>query len=183
MQIAFKIITYPTASLGLFTNIIVLIVILRKENNDLFKQFKQYSYLYLNSIFCIIIMIIELLSWMNECFYPFQVFCPEIRKLVPIQFFKIIFKECLITLLRFMCSFTYIAFALNRIGLIGKDHGKLVTFFSQLGIKVFIGVTLFISSSLSWIKGFKYQVNYFFPFFNYPMSTEMVDISTIHLES
>jgi hypothetical protein len=178
IQTAFKIMLYPTAFLGLITNIIVVLVILKKENNDLFKQYKQYSYLYLNSIFCIIIMVIELFSWMTECFYPFEVFCPEIRKLVPIQFFKIIFKECLITLLRFMCSFTYVAFSLNRIGLIGKDHGKLVTFFSELGIKVFIGVTLLIGSSLSWIKGFKYKVNYFFPFVNYPMSTEL-DISMI----
>ena len=178
IQTAFKIMLYPTAFLGLITNIIVVVVILKKENTDLFKQFKQYSYLYLNSIFCIIIMVIELLSWMTECFYPFEVFCLEIRKLVPIQFFKIIFKECFITMLRFMCSFTYIAFALNRIGLIGKDHGKLVTFFSEIGIKVFIGVSLFISCSLSWIKGFKYEVNYFFPFLNYPMSTEK-DISII----
>ena len=178
IQTAFKIMLYPTAILGLITNIFVVVVILKKENNYLFKEFKQYSYLHLNSIFCIIIMVIELLSWMTECFYPFELFCPEIRKLVPIQFFKIIFKECLITMLRFMCSFTYVAFSLNRISLIGKDHGKLVTFFSELGIKVFIGVTLFISSSLSWIKGFKYEVNYFFPFLNYPMSTEM-DISII----
>ena len=178
MQTAFKIMLYPTDFLGLITNIIVIFVIIKKENTDLFKEFKQYSYLYLNSIFCIIIMVIELLSWITECFYPFEVFCPEIRKLVPIQFFKIIFKECLITLLRFMCSFTYIAFALNRISLIGKDHGKLVTFFSKLAIKIFIGVALLISCSLSWIKGFKYQVNYFFPYLNYPMSTEM-DISLV----
>ena len=182
MQTAFKIMLYPTAFLGLITNIIVVVVILKKENNDLFKAIKHYSYLYLNSIFCIIIMVIELLSWMTECFYPFEVFCPEIRKLVPIQFFKIIFKECLITLLRFMCSFSYVAFALNRIGLIGKDHGKLVTFFSEIGIKVFIGVAIIFSCSLSWIKGFKYEVNYFNPHLNYPMSTEK-DISILDANS
>ena len=182
IQTAFKIMLYPTAFLGLITNIIVVIVIVKKENADLFKKYKQYSYLYLNSIFCIIIMVIELLSWMTECFYPVEVFCPEIRKLVPIQFFKIIFKECFISMLRLMCSFTYFAFALNRISLIGIYHGKLVTFFSQLGIKVFIGVTILISSSLSWIKGFKYEVNYFFPFLNYPMSTEM-DITIINSNS
>ena len=85
-------------------------------------------------------------------------------------------------MLRLMCSFTYFAFALNRISLIGIYHGKLVTYFSELGIKVFIGITIFISSSLSWIKGFKYEVNYFFPFLNYPMSTEM-DITIINSNS
>ena len=173
LETTFKILLYATAFLGLFTNIIVVVVILKKDNNDLFKGLKQYSYLFLNSICCIIILVIEILSWMTECFYPFEVFCPEIRKLVAIQFFKIIFKECLVTVLKFMCNFTYVAFALNRISLIGKDHGKLVTFFSELEIKKYIGITFFISASLSWIKGFKYEINYFYPYLNYPISSEI----------
>ena len=118
------------------------------------------------------ISLIELLSWMTECFYPFEVFCPEIRKLVAIQFFKIIFTECFVTLFRFMCNFTYVAFALNRISLIGKDHGKLVTFMSKIGIKWYIGATLFISSVFSWIKGFKYEVNYIYPDPYFPLPIE-----------
>ena len=172
LQTVFKISLYPISFLGLVTNFIVVFVILKKENSDLFKEFKQYTYLYLNSIFCIVISLIELISWMTECFYPFEVFCPEIHKLVAIQFFKIIFKECFVTLLRFMLSFTYFAFALNRIGLIGKDHGKLVTFISEVGIKKYIGVSLLISSSLSWIKYFKYEVNYFVSYMSFPISNE-----------
>ena len=126
-------------------------------------------------MFCIVISVIELLSWMTECFYPFEAFCPEIRKLVPIQFFKIIFKECLVTMLRFMCNFTYVGFALNRIGLIGNGHGKIVTFISDynLGIKKYIGFSLLISVSLSWIKGFKYEINYFYPYLSFPISNEI----------
>ena len=178
LEIAYKVLLYPTAFIGLFTNIIVVVVILKKDNNDLFKGIKQYSYLYLNSICCIIISLIEILSWMTECFYPFEMFCPEIRKLVAIQFFKIIFKECLVTVLRFMCSFTYVAFALNRISLIGKDHGKLVTFFSELGVHKYIVISLFISISLSWIKGFKYEINYFYSYLNYPISNEIYIFET-----
>jgi hypothetical protein len=109
---------------------------------------------------------------MTECFYPFELFCPEIRKLIAIQFFKIIFTECFVTLFRFMCNFTYFAFALNRISLIGKDHGKLVTFMSKIGIKWYIGATLFISSVFSWIKGFKYEVNYIYPDPYFPIPIE-----------
>ena len=168
LQIAFKVLLYPTAFLGLITNIIVVVVILIKENRELFTEYKQYSYLCLNSIFCIMISVIEILSWMNQCFYPFEVFCPEIRKLVAIQFFKIIFKECLGTMFRFMCNFTYVAFALNRISLIGNEHGKLLTFFSKLGIKKYIGITVFISALLSWINYFTYKVNYFDPRMKFP---------------
>ena len=162
LRIAFKILIYPTAFLGIITNVIIVAVIQLKENSDLFKEFKHFSYLCLNSVFCIMILVIEILSWMNECFYPYEVFCPEIRKLVAIQFFKIIFKECLVTVFKFMCNFTYVAFALNRISLIGKDHGKIVTFFSELGIKKYIGLSLLISTSLSWVTYFKYYVNYIY---------------------
>ena len=173
IQIAFKISLYPISLFGLITNFIVVLVILKKENSDLFKEFKQYNYLYLNSIFCMLISLIELLSWMTECFYPFEVFCPEIRKLIGIQFFKIIFRECFVTLFRFMCNFTYIAFALNRISLIGKDHGKLVTFMSEVGIKKYIGVTFLISLLLSWMKYFQYEVNYFYPNLDFPMFNQV----------
>ena len=173
IQIAFKISIYPVSLFGLISNFIVVLVILNKGNTDLFKECKQYNYLYMNSIFCMMISVIELLSWMTECFYPFEVFCPETRKLVAIQFFKIIFQECLVTVFRFMCNFTYIAFSLNRISLLGKDHGKIVTFMSEVGIKKYIGVTFIISSFLSWIKGFKYEVNYLYPNSNFPMSNEL----------
>ena len=169
LQTALKISLYPVSLLGLITNFMVVLVILIKHNNDLFKDYKQYNYLYINSIFCMMISVIELLSWMTECFYPFEVFCPEIRKLVAIQFFKIIFKECFVTVFRFMCNFTYIAFALNRISLIGKDHGKIVTFMSEVGIKKYIGVTFFISLLLSWMKYFQYEVNYYDPNLNFPL--------------
>ena len=68
-----------------------------------------------------------------------------------------------------MCNFTYIAFALNRIALIGKDHSKIVKFISKLDIRIYIIVTFLISSSLSWIKFFKYNVNYSEPHLNYPI--------------
>ena len=183
IQIAFKISLYPIALFGVITNFIVVLVILTKENTDLFKGFKQYTYLWLNSLFCMIIFVIELLSWMTECFYPFEVFCPEIRKIVAIQFFKIIFKECFVTMLRFMCNFTYVAFALNRISLIGREHGKIVTFMSELGVKKYIGISIFISCLFSWIKGFKYKANYLYSQLNYPMSVEMSIIEAGPLSS
>jgi len=118
VQIVFKISKYLMSLTGIVTNLLVILVIWNKNNTDLFKQFRQYSYLWLNSLFNIFILVIEILSWMTECFYPFEVFCPEIRKLIFIQYIKIIFVECLVTAFRFMSNFTYVAFALNRISLL-----------------------------------------------------------------
>ena len=147
---------YPISILGIISNLIIIISILKKKN------MKENKHLILISIFSIVILLIYLLSWMNECFYPYDLFCPEMRKLVGIQFFKIIFKECLFSTLRFMSSFTYIAFTLNRIG-----------FISKLSIKKYIAVAFFISCIFSWIKVLKYQVNYFeYSEGEFPISTD-----------
>ena len=173
LQPAVKLGQYIFALIGIATNVLVVIIVTHKNNKETFKDLKHYSYLYLNSLFNLIILFIRLLSWINECFYPFEVFCPEFRKVVFIQFFKIIFKEVMVTLLKFMCNFTYVAFSLNRIALIGKEHSKIVNFISEVNIKVYIAVSFLISSSLSWIKYFKYQVNYFESHLNYPISNEL----------
>ena len=178
-EIGFKISSYVVSLLGIITNLIVVITIIHKSNNDLFKEFKQYIYLYYNSIFSILILSIQLLSWMSECFYPYEVFCPEIRKLVFIQLFKMVFKECFITAFRFMCNFSYVAFSLNRISLIGKDHGKLVQFISQVGVKTYLTVCFIMSCGFSVVKYFKYEINYDQPETSYPISNEH-DLSSIH---
>ena len=95
LQTAFKIGQYLLALFGIATNLLVVIIILHKKNKETFKDLNHYSYLWLNSVFNLLILIITIISWISECFYPFQVFCPEIHKAVFNQFFKIIFKETL----------------------------------------------------------------------------------------
>ena len=143
--------------------------LLNKNNADLFSGLKQYSYLCYNSIFGLIILTINILSWTTECFYPFEVFCPEIRTYYFFQYFKIIFKSILVSSLNFMCSFTYIAFAFNRINLIDKE----AKFLTKIGIKKYIGITLFISLVLCGMKFFKYTANPGIPYASYPLPNEL----------
>jgi len=71
-----------------------------------------------------------------------------------------------------MCNFAYIAFSFNRISLLGKDHGRIVTFFSKVGVIKYTCVCLFISIVLSAIKYFKYDINYNQPDLKYPVPKE-----------
>ena len=103
LQSVFKIGQYLIALFGIATNLLVVIIILHKKNKETFKELNHYSYLWINSLFNLLILTITILSWINECFYPFQVFCPEIRKFVFNQFFKIIFKETSKTILKWHC--------------------------------------------------------------------------------
>ena len=176
-----NIFSYILSIFGITTNLLIIIIISSKKNKEEFKECKHYSYLRLNSIFSCFILLIHLISWLNQCIYPFQMFCPLIRKTVFMQYFKIIVEEVLMTALKFMNSFTYIGFAFNRISLIGKDHNKLVNFMTDLGIKKYIGVTFFISIGLSVIKFFEYDINFGQPFELYPISYD--DVNLILMEN
>ena len=168
-----NILSFLLSIFGIVTNLLIIITISSKKNKEEFKEYKQYDCLRLNSIISCLILLIHLISWLNQCIYPFQVFCPLIRKTVFMQYFKMIVEEVILTALKFMNSFTYIGFAFNRISLIGKDHNKLVKFMSDLGIKKYIGVTLFISIGLSVIKFFQYDINSGQPFELYPISSDI----------
>ena len=62
LQTAFKIMSYLVSILGIVTNLFTILIIVIKSNSDLFKEFKHYIYLCINSIFCLIILVINILS-------------------------------------------------------------------------------------------------------------------------
>ena len=182
-QTVINFLSYFLSIFGIVTNLLVIITISSKKNKEEFKDIKQYDYLRLNSICNCLILLIHMISWLNQCNYPFQVFCPIIRKTVFMQWFKIIVEETLMTALKFMNNFTYVGFAFNRISLIGKDHNKLVKFMSDLGIKKYIAFSLFISIGFSVIKVFEYDINPIIPYISYPVSYEYISNSELDSNS
>lgn len=134
IEIFLKVSTHLVALLGIVTNVLVVAVIFGKCNRELFKDSRHYTYLGISSIFSIAIMFVEIVSWISDCFYPFEVFCPRVRQSIGAQLFKMIFKECLVSVSRFMCNFCYVAFALTRIGLIRKCQNSFVEFISQVKV-------------------------------------------------
>ena len=88
-----------------------------------------------------------------------------------------VFKECIVTTLKFLLNFCYLAFALNRIALISREHGQMTKFFSEVAIWKYALVSMFISLSFSWIKYFKYSINFGQEELNFPIWNEL-DIST-----
>ena len=180
IQIGVKILTYLVSLFSIATNILVIRIIFAKHNKHIFKDCKHYTYLVLISVLSLCISFIEIFSWLSECFYPFEVFCLGVHKTVAAQLFKMVVKECLVITLRFLSNFCYIAFALCRIAFIGRDHNKLIKFMSEMAIWKYILFSLVISLVFSWIKYFKYSINFGLGELNYPIWNDR-DISTYRL--
>ena len=169
------------AIFGIITNILVIITISSKENETEFKGLKQLSYLRIYSVINCFILFIYLTKWINRCEFPYQVFCPLIRKELFFQYFKIIVQEIIYVSLQFLGNFTYVAFAFNRISLIGKDHNKLVKFMSDVGIKKYTAISSIISVGLSVVKMFSYRINYGQPESLYPIDYNEISIYFEHI--
>ena len=168
-EFTFRIATQIVSFFGMITNGFVMIVILHKINKDLFDGLKQYIYLCYNSIFSFSILFIQFFSWFSECFWPYQAFCPQTHKLIAFQFFKVIFRVIFVNVLRFMCNFSYVMFAINRIALIGKDRYEVFEKIAKWGVKKLLVITFLFSSLLSATKYFNYYVNFDHPEADYPM--------------
>lgn len=157
----------PIVSLfGVVTNLLVVLTVVNKSNRKQLKE-KQYTYMALNSLSNLLILSIQVLALVNECQYPFGIFCSSIRKYKLVQYFKIIFVEMISAFLRLISNFTYLAFSINRIFLIRKSKGFFESF-SKLSTLVYIIVAAVISFLLSLIKAFRFKINIFMPLESYP---------------
>ena len=150
--------SYIISFFGIFTNSLLVYLILSKKFQEIFKGLNQYPYLCAMSIFNILILIIHLISWLSECEDSYDVFCHKTSRLVFFQFYKIIFKETLSVAFRFMGNFAYMGFAFNRVALIGKNHAKLVIFMSEMKFKKYMSFTIFLSLVFSVVKVFRFKV-------------------------
>lgn len=177
IETVINIFSYPLAIFGLITNLLVVITLSSKMNKDDLKEYNQYNYMGINSICSCLILLIHFVSWLTECSFPYQVFCPEFRKTLFFQYTKIIVVEMLTNCLRLMNNFTYIAFSFNRISLIGKDHNKLVKFMSDVGVKKYTIACTCLSLSLSVVKFFSFRINIHNPNFEYPIQYDYVSSS------
>ena len=108
-------------------------------------------------------------SLISECRDYNSLFCSHIRYWQFSQYFKIIFGEYFSNVFRLAANFTYIQFALNRLSLIGKDHGKLVTNAAKLKMRQYIWRIVIQCIVLPVIKIFKYFPNSYRIDIDYPV--------------
>lgn len=162
--------SYFLCIFGFVTNLLVIITIWNKKNRAEFKEINQYKYMRINSICSCLLLSIHFSSWLTECNYPYGIFCSEVRKTLFFQYFKIIVGKVLATTLQFLINFSYIAFSFCRLALIGKDPNKLVKFMSEIGIKMYVSISLILSLILSVVKFFSYKINYGFVEQTYPIN-------------
>lgn len=154
---------------GLFFNILVVYVLLNKKNKKLLTENKHYNYVVANCISNCFVLAIQIFGLINECQYPFGIYCSSIYATLFAQYFKLVVGEFFNCMFRLISSFSYVTFSLGRLSRIGKDNNKFVQFFSDLSPKIFIVFTVIISTVLSVVKPIRFDINLDEPNLAYPM--------------
>ena len=164
---------------GTVTNILVIVNVSKKENKTILKE-NQYDYMKLKSIANCGIFFVQILSLINICQGESGIYCPDIHRLVPIQFIKIIFVELFGNYFRFVSNLFYIAFLMNRISLIGKDHSKFTKFMSETKVLHFSIFTLIVGFIINFVKVFRYKANFYQYNLDYPTNFSFDQVSSNH---
>ena len=164
---------------GTVTNILVIVNVSKKENKTILKE-NQYDYMKLKSIANCGIFFVQILSLMNICQSESGKYCPDIHRLVPIQYIKIIFVELFGNYFRFVSNLFYIAFLMNRLSLIGKDHSKFTKFMSETKVVHYSIFCLILGFIVTFVKVFRFKANFYQYNLDYPTNFSFDQVSSNH---
>lgn len=164
--------------IGIITNTLVIVTLKHKSNKKDFED-NQYRYMNLNSICNLLILVFQSISLTSECqnfnsalIESKGLFCSKVRTSMFSQFYRIIFLEYFTHVLNIMSNLSYICYSINRLSLIGQEHGKFVTKISKLKLKKFILITFMFCFILPTGKIFSFQPNFNNPYNTYPSTIE-----------
>ena len=150
---------------GIASNLLVIKVV--KQNKKELKE-NHYKFMSLNAISNALILVIQGLSLISECQRFTGIYCSMINKSPLVQYFKIIFQEYISSFLILFSNLTYMAFAISRLSLIGKNHGKFTVYVSNLTVGQFLVRVFLPCLALPVVKIFKYIPNFDQPEDEYP---------------
>lgn len=165
-KFALLILTPVICFLGLVSNLLIIYTVSYKPNEKDLKE-RQYKYMRLNSASNTLILLIASMNMINECDYDF--FCSNVRRSLVSQYFKIVFAEYFMNLLRLVSNFTYVGFSINRLSLIGKNHAKIILSISNMSVTKFFLITLIPSAIFPIVKIFRFRINTLDPEDLYPI--------------
>lgn len=151
---------------GIILNSLVIVVIKNKIYQKGLEN-KLETYLVMYSFFNILVCLFQILSLLNECQMPFGLFCSSTRQFLFFQYYKIVFGEFFLNFSISMSNCAYIAFALNRLFLVGTKHSKLIQFFAEVGIVKLTIAFVAYSTIFSLFKPLSYSINKYYYLFNF----------------
>lgn len=149
------------------SNLITVVIVSHKKNKQDLKEKRYLHFIRINAISnCLILLINFLNSNYFKKFFGNEF--NEYFRMVFLQVLQIINRFIFNTLL-FISSISYTSFTLCRISLLGREHGKLVTWISTVSLRKFLALTIFICVLFNLVTFLEFRVNVDYDMFDFPI--------------
>lgn len=149
---------------GMVTNLLTIYVILHKTNTKTLRK-KQYVFVCLHCTCNSVICLIQLITLVNECQYPFGFYCSYVRQFVAVQYVKIVLGEYFNSVCRLLSNFTYLGFSLTRMSRLDTDNAAKL----KISVKKFMIGCVLASAGLSVCKALQFDINLHMPEYASPL--------------
>lgn len=179
IKMSFLFLTPIVCALGIVTNSLVITIVNHKLNKKELEE-NQYKFMSVNACCNCLILFFQSFNLITECQKVMLdysetldgFFCSNVRRSLFSQFYRIIFLEYLTHVLNIMSNLSYISYSINRLSLIGQEHGNFVTKMSKITLKSFFLKTVFFCLALPVSKIFTFKPNFIWPEMDYPLLFE-----------
>jgi len=162
LEYTLVLILQPTLCLlAMSTNLLVILVI-RNNKNHIQLKYKMYKYATINAVFNIAYSTLILLKLINTCVFSYsQTYqCSSVYQDNFSQYFKIIGVYFLSNIFKSCSNISYIFFSMSRyISISLETNNRFFIWFSRINIKLFVLVSLLLSTILSVFILFQYEIN------------------------
>ena len=146
-----------TAFLAFVTNLIIVLVILNKENlKKYFSGNRMHIFMLFNSVFNMIECFIALFRLMGICLGVNSLYCSTIMVHMSAQYFKIYFVSYLAEVMKTCSILTTIAFSYERYIITSDSQCCLAVKFKKLKLKRYLAFVIAFSFLISYNKTFEY---------------------------
>lgn len=119
------------------------------------------------SFICLFYIILQLLSFINQCPFKTGLFCSTIRSKIIVQYYKKFIVDFFCEVLKFLLNFLVLSYNYYRFRFLTKSNFILTLSRIQLIFFFFLSLGLIIN----WSNILHSQINYSQPNFNYPISS------------
>lgn len=155
---------------GFVTNLIMSLVISNEKNAKLVRDKRHFVFLRVNSIVNVLVFAFDLADVVRGKIEPLYTRTKFAHSVV-YQLYTM-FTFFTTNALIYMSSISYIAFTLCRISLLGKEHGKLVTWISTTSLLTFLAISITASLVFNVLLVIDFRFNLDFPYLDYPYHFE-----------
>ena len=161
---------------GILANCLVIYVLKSKNNRKDFLE-KMYSYIFYNSVFNLMILLLDLIGYIYKCSLNGFGYCPRIRETIVVQYIFILINF-MQNFFGFCSNMSMLLFSIERFTKVINNSSKRLDKFLKYFDKFYLSILFSLGFIINLCKLFEYKANSLYDSLNFPDQLEVEDFNS-----